>query len=147
MTIKDKLYIRKAIKYYGHYYREHEVVLREIIRYYFDKKEKIAVWGGGLKGMAFCYIIDQHANTISCIFDINEKMHGTYSLTGHFVTGIEDAEFLDIDVVFVMNNQHEAEIAGALKNAGRHVALINIDSVVLGGMTLEETIQLYGDKL
>ena len=53
-VIKEKIYMRKALKYYGSYYLSYKEIIDELISYYYNqKKELIAIWGAGMKGCAF----------------------------------------------------------------------------------------------
>lgn len=143
MRWKNKRFVKKALKYYGQYYRSAYDVINRIIQYYKKMDSEIAIWGGGLKGTAFLEVFGQERN-ITCIFDIAKEKQGTKTVYGHSIVAPEGEDYRNVEVVLVMNNQHETEIAARLKEVERSVKLFNVDSIILGEMSFDEAIAMYG---
>lgn len=147
MCIQEKFMQWKAMKYYRKYFVSRKNEINRLICYFLKKKKHIALWGGGLKGIAFLNIFDPKCSRISCVYDISKEKNGTKMSTGHTVCLPETKGYREVEVIFIMNNIYETEIAGILKNAKRKVILINIDSVVLGNLDIGQTLKIYGRKL
>lgn len=144
MTLKEKSYKKKALKYYKGYYLSHEQVINKLISYYNDRSELIAVWGAGMKGTAFLELFDSGMTKIACVYDISDKKSGTKMLTGHDIFRPQDKKYENIKAVLLMNNNYETEVAGMLHDYNIKASLINMDSVILGKMSLKDTIEMYG---
>lgn len=144
--IKEKIYMRKALKYYGSYYLSYKEVIDELISYYNQKKELIAIWGAGLKGSAFLKVFDSENCKISCAYDISSDKDGTKMPTGHTICKPNNKKY-KIGVVFLMNNNYEAEVACAMRENNIKASLVNIDSIILGKMPLKEVLEMYGEKI
>jgi hypothetical protein len=139
---------QKALKIYGDYYRKNGQVLYNILSYYKNKKGyRVAIWGGGLKGKAFLQIFDKNNELVRYIYDINKDLWNSKMNTGHHIVDYRDQKYQDIDVVFIMNNNFETEIAGMLKEADMHVILVNIDSIICGNMSYRESLVMYKGRL
>ena len=139
---------KKALRDYGYFYKKMEVVLKEILHYYTtEKKYNVAIWGGGLKGIAFLKIIDSKNAYIHYVFDIDKNKFNTKLSTGHKIVNYKDPKFQDVDVVCIMNNNYETEIAGLLKDENMRIILVNIDSIIFGNLSTKEALQMYnGDE-
>lgn len=147
MCIREKLMQWKAMKYYKNYYVSHKNEINRLICFYLKKKKHIALWGGGLKGIAFLNIFDPKHSRISCVYDISKEKNGTKMSTGHIICLPETKKYKEVEVIFIMNNIYETEIAGILKDLKRKVILINIDSIILGNLDISQTLKMYGRKL
>ncbi|MDD3138674.1 MAG: hypothetical protein PHX08_06860 [Lachnospiraceae bacterium] len=139
--------LRQAKYIYHDYYCAAYKNINSIFEYYKSKNEKIGIWGAGLKGLAFLDLYDSNRQYISVVYDNNEKRWGTIMQTGHPICSIEEEKFSDVTVILLMNNNYETEIAGKLRKVQKKVALINIDSVILGKLNLDKTLELYGEKI
>lgn len=136
--------LKRAMYTYEDYYRKCSVTLTEIIHYYSKEQGyKVAMWGGGLKGIAFLNIFDSNNEYIDYVFDIDESKFNTRLPTGHTIVDYKAKEYSDIDIVFIMSNYHETEIACMLKEVGSNALLVNIDSIVCGNISKDEAIELY----
>ena len=137
--------LMKAMKLYGTYYREIKSTIRNVLHYYVDKKNyNIAIWGAGLKGKAFLKVIDPSQRFVKYVYDRDEKKIGSFMPTGHAVVNFQREENQDVQVVFIMNNNFETEIAGYLYDQGMSVILVNVDSIKTGRLTPREVIKTYG---
>lgn len=141
--MKSKLYKffsnKKELKIYRSYYLEAYSTLSEVIKYYIDLNKTIAIWGAGLKGIAFLSVYDPHCQKIQYVFDIDKMKYNTYLNTGHLISDYNSHK--DVSVILIMNNNYENEIAGILKKNNISALLINVDSVILGKMTRNEIIK------
>lgn len=144
-TTKSQL--KKAVYIYGDYYNKCSKALSEIICYYSKEMGyKIAMWGGGLKGIAFLNLIDKNNEYINYVFDIDKSKFNTQLPTGHNIVDYKLDGYHDVDVVLIMNNNFETEIAGMLAEIKLSTLIVNIDSVVCGELTKEEAVELYNRR-
>lgn len=144
MTVREKRYKKKALKYYKDYYLSHQQVIQKLLSYFEEKKELIAVWGAGMKGTAFLELFDSDMSKIACVYDISDEKNGTKMLTGHNICKLQDKKYEAVKVILLMNNNYETEVAGMLRENRIEASLINIDSVILGKMSLKDIIDMYG---
>lgn len=142
--MNEKRYKKMALKYYERYYLSHKQVIQELISYYNGRNELIAVWGAGMKGTAFLELFDNDMSKIMCVYDISDEKSGTRMLTGHKIYKLQDKKYEGIKAVLLMNNNYETEVAGMLRENNVKASLVNIDSVILGKMSLEDTLKMYG---
>lgn len=144
--LRELIRENKAKKIYNEYYLKGEMTISELIEYYVNKHERIAIWGAGFKGIAFLNAFDKKCDKIACIYDIDKEKQGRAIVKGHNVVNYKDTKYIDIGVIFLMNSNYEAEITGMLSDIGREVKIINIDSIICGNMTFQETLALYERK-
>ena len=140
--------LMKAMKLYANYYTEIKSTTRSVLHYYVDKKKyKTAIWGAGLKGKAFLNIIDPKRRFIEYVYDRDERKFGLAMPTGHPIVDFHKKVNQDVQVVFIMNNNYETEIAGTLSDNNMKVILVNVDSIITGKLTAKEVIKTYGREL
>ncbi len=122
---------KNAIKLYGKYYRENRKKIYHVIKD-FQKEEvgNIAVWGAGLKGIAFLRVIDPKKVYVNTVIDIDECKHGERLLTGHIIEGIDAIRESDIGMILVMNSGFYADIAERIQKKGFNVRLISVDGFI-----------------
>lgn len=125
------------LEVYHNYFALSEDTLKYLLTYYKKQQLKLAVWGAGARGQAFLNLFDPTGRLIDCVFDINPKLTGTYC-SSHIVKDYHTAS--DIDLVLVMNNLYETEVAGLLEAASHHAAILNIDHIVLGQLSPEDVL-------
>lgn len=142
--IKEHIDVKNAMKIYGEYYEKHRETFVGIVTFFEEKQEKMSIWGGGLKGNAFLRTFDPSHKHISFVYDIDKKKQGKTLSTGHNVVDYQDKSYQDIQVVFIMNCNHENEIAGKLLKEEMHVKLINVDSIIYGNLNTDEALRMYG---
>jgi len=104
------------------------------------------MWGGGLKGIAFLNLIDRNNEYINFVFDMDKAKFNTYLPTGHIIVDYKLDKYKDVDVVLIMNNNFETEIAGMLVEAQLKTLVVNIDSIVCGELSKEEALDLYNRR-
>jgi hypothetical protein len=147
MNRKHKAQLKKAIYIYGDFYNKCSKTLSEIIHYYSKEKGyKIAMWGGGLKGIAFLNLIDRNNEHIKYVFDIDKSKYNSLLPTGHTIVDYKLNSYQDVDVVLIMNNNFETEIVGMLAEVQIGSLIVNVDSIVCGELTKEEAIELYSRR-
>jgi hypothetical protein len=72
---------------------------------------RLAVWGGGAKGVSFVSLHDPDANRIECVIDINPQKQGRFiPVTGHPIVAPEEAARRGITAAIVMNPNYFDEI-------------------------------------
>lgn len=146
--IKNNLKLRKAMKLYGSCYREIRLTIRTILHYYVDKKKyRVAIWGAGLKGSAFLNVVDPKQRFITSVFDRDEKKFGLVMPSGHPIVDVQNKINQNVQVVLIMNNYFETEIAGNLAGNDMKVILVNIDSIITGKLTAKEAVKTYGREI
>ncbi len=146
--IKRIYQLIKAMKLYGDYYNEIRSTIRSVLNYYVDRKNySVAIWGAGLKGKAFLNVIDSKRRFIKYVYDRDEKKFGLWMPTGHPIVDFRNKINQDVQVVLIMNNIFETEIAGNLSDSGMKVILVNIDSIITGKLTTKEVIKTYGKEI
>ncbi len=125
---------------YKDYYRNAWDVINELIEFYNRREEKIAIWGGGLKGTAFLSCADPSHNRIDCIIDMNNSLHGTIGGSGHKINGYEYLLDHNIKVVFVMNRVFYVDVYLLLQKHGFQGYIYDIDEIVEHRMTLQQIL-------
>lgn len=80
--------------------------------------ERVAVWGGGSKGVTFLNIVNP-GSTVGCMVDINPRKQGMFvSGTGHRVVGPEFLRDYRPTIVIIMNPVYLEEIKAQLGTLG-----------------------------
>lgn len=103
---------------------------RELIRTWGEQGERVILWGGGSKGVAFLTTL-QLSDEIACVVDINPHKHGTFMPgTGHEIIGPERLKELRPTVVVVMNPIYHAEIQADLAALGLTPLLVDVTEVI-----------------
>lgn len=93
---------------------------------YADTDSKLAVWGGGSKGVIFSLFMERSGSRPAIVIDINEAKQGKYlPATGLQVVSPEQAlESLERNsTIFVMNSNYLAEIREMTSNRFRYVTI------------------------
>lgn len=81
--------------------------------------------------------IDPQNNKISCVFDKNLKRTGEKLETGHI---IKDYHQYFADVVLIANSLFELEIVHKLSEISNDIAVINIDNMILGDLSINDVV-------
>ncbi len=83
------------------------------------QKGRVALWGGGAKGVTFAAVFDPDRALIDCIVDINPGKQGHFTpLTAHPVLSPEAAAERNIRTLVVMNPLYRDEIAATCASMG-----------------------------
>lgn len=83
------------------------------------QRGRVALWGGGAKGVTFAAVFDPDRTLIDCIVDINPGKQGHFTpLTAHPVLSPEAAAGRDIGTLVVMNPLYRDEIAATCAGLG-----------------------------
>lgn len=125
------------IKIYERYFQQKYDVITEIINYFMQKGEKIAIWGAGLRGRAFLKVFDPDCEKLIYVFDKDEKKHGTVLDTGHRIVDFREHS---VDVIIVVNSKLEYKILGTLKDANKKARILNVDNVILGNLSVDDIL-------
>ena len=136
MHLKDKIIniyeLHKSMNIYGPYYDKAKSNIKLALKYYVKKNYKIAIWGAGLKGKAFLKVIDPGCRFIQYVYDKDKNKFGKTMPTGHCIVDYMNKRTQDVDVVLLMNSNHETETASRLGEHNINVIFINIDSIITG---------------
>lgn len=93
-----------------------------------SKVGNVALWGAGAKGATLAHLIDQDANLIKCIVDLNPKKQGGYlPATGHRIISYSDLSRFDIHSAILMNPNYQAENQKLLDDVASKVELLNYE--------------------
>ncbi|WP_228845414.1 class I SAM-dependent methyltransferase [Phototrophicus methaneseepsis] len=99
---------------------------QETLQGYARDGKKVAIWGGGSKGVAFLTTLGIH-DQIPYIVDINPRKHGMYmAKTGQEIVSPEFLMTYQPDVVIVMNPIYCPEIQAQLDEMGIQAELVSV---------------------
>ena len=95
-----------------------------------ENHQKIVLWGGGSKGVAFLTTLGITAAEIEYVVDINPHKAGTYMAgTGQKIVTPDSLLTYQPDTVIVMNPIYCREISLMLEQLGVNANLIGVDSI------------------
>ncbi len=107
-----------------------ESALKELWRVRVQKlaaKGKIAIWGGGAKGVTFANLIDPERRWIACAVDLNpHKQGGFLPGTGHPIIGYQELRPYNVWAAVLMNSNYRDENFALLRCADLKVELIDL---------------------
>ncbi|MFP3901098.1 MAG: class I SAM-dependent methyltransferase [Acidimicrobiia bacterium] len=87
---------------------------------------RVALWGAGSKGVTFLNVVPG-GDRVADVIDVNPRKRGTFVPgTGQMISGPDEVGRLAPDLVIVMNPNYEAEIRGALDQAGLDAAAVAV---------------------
>ncbi len=90
------------------------------------RKERIALWGAGAKGVTFANLIDPGCETLCCVVDLNPQKQGGYLPgTGHPIVSCSDLAKYGVTVAVLMNPNYREENCLLLQQLGSDVKLID----------------------
>lgn len=111
----------------AHFEKSSPLVIHEWLKKIQDlhnKGEKIIIWGGGSKGVAFLVTL-KLLNEIGRVVDINPHKDGTFMAgSGHLVVTPDKLLDYKPDAVVIMNPVYEEEIRSELLSLGLHPTLL-----------------------
>jgi hypothetical protein len=117
-TITEVLEMKPYVQKFAEDYARKVTYWRERLGGSHAARERVAVWGGGSKGVTFLNIIKPGA-TVGCMVDINPRKQGMFvSGTGHRVVGPEFLKEYRPTTVIVMNAVYGEEIKAQLASMG-----------------------------
>lgn len=126
-----------TLKVYNGYFKKKYNVLAGVTSYFKEKGNTIALWGAGKKGAAFLEVTDPCMELISYVFDRDISKAGSYMPSGHIIENYMEKH---ADVVLIANSNFEFEIIHMVHKVNPGAKLINIDNIILGGLTVEDVI-------
>jgi SAM-dependent methyltransferase len=86
---------------------------------------KLALWGGGSKGVTFLNLLDDDRRAIAYVIDSNPLKHGAFVAgTGHAIRSPSTVTRDRPDAVLLMNPEYETEVRRALRDLGEDVDII-----------------------
>jgi len=89
------------------------------------KKGKVAIWGGGAKGVTFCNLIDPECKLIDSVIDLNPNKHGKYvSGTGHPIIDYSEITARKITSAILMNPNYYDENKILLQKSSQTIDLV-----------------------
>src|SRR3982751_2552093 len=90
------------------------------------KREKIALWGAGAKGVTFANLIEPRPASIDCIVDVNPQKQGCYVPgSGHPIVSPEMMGKRGVTTAFLMNQNYREENLALLRELNLEVRLID----------------------
>jgi LPS biosynthesis protein len=127
----------RATIQYKDYYKDYKKEMISLLDYYAQNNQKVAIWGGGLKGTSFLSFMDSKCEKINCVVDMNEKLHGTITSTGHRVVGFQYIIENKIDIVLVMNKVFYVDVYLLLNKNNYIGKIFDVDEII------EQKINFY----
>ncbi|HKW45712.1 MAG TPA: hypothetical protein VJN22_08640, partial [Candidatus Eremiobacteraceae bacterium] len=74
------------------------------------RKEKLAIWGAGAKGVTFAGLVDPQAELIDAVVDVNPRKQGCFVPgTGHPIIAPRELSERGIGAALLMNPNYRAE--------------------------------------
>lgn len=147
MIIKKILYTykeRKSMKLYGKYYAMNRKNISKLMRFlHYKRGYNIAVWGAGLKGIAFLRVNDPNNLYINTVIDADVSKYGMKLLTGHVVQGINDLVKDNINIILVMNSGFYSDIAKTIQQNNITAKLISIDEFIQEELTIKDLVDRW----
>ncbi len=100
----------------------------EQLDYWHSKNEKVVLWGGGSKAVAFLSGVGQLANSIIAAVDINPRKQGCFLPgSGHPVLAPGELHRIQPDHIVIMNPAYRSEIAVQLAQMGIKTQLVDVN--------------------
>ena len=100
----EEMFKKKSAEYkHMDDYKEYKPELLKILKWMRGNGEKIAIWGAGLKGMAFLKTMDPRNEYIDYVIDMNRDLHGTAIDKYRTITDYESVLEQGVDSIFIMN--------------------------------------------
>jgi len=122
-TPDDVKMIAGYVHRFGAEYAAKVGVWKERLSEWRKKSAKVAIWGGGSKGVTFLNAL-RPGPTVGCMVDINPRKQGMFVAgTGQQIVAPEYLKSYNPDVVVIMNPVYREEIRGLLSNLGIAPAL------------------------
>ncbi len=91
------------------------------------RQGRVALWGGGAKGVTFANLVDPAAELISAVVDVNPQKQGKFLPgTGHPLIAPAELDSLGISSALVLNSNYINEIRATLCQAGSSVTAIDL---------------------
>ena len=100
---------------------------RQVIEQFHKNEERVVLWGGGSKAVAFLTTLGVNAQ-VSYVVDINPRKHGTF-IAGSGQEIVSPTFLCEYrpDVVIIMNAIYREEISNQLSEMGLHPTLITVE--------------------
>lgn len=131
----------RAVIQYNDYYKNAKKDIIPLLDYYKENNQKVAIWGGGLKGTSFLSCMDPKGKRIECIVDMNKALHGTHTSSGHQIVGYDYLLEHNISVVLVMNKVFYVDIYLLLHKNNFQGIIYDMDEIVEKKMSMQEILQ------
>jgi SAM-dependent methyltransferase len=91
------------------------------------RQGRVALWGGGAKGVTFANLVDPAAELISAVVDVNPQKQGKFLPgTGHPLIAPAELDSLGISSALVLNSNYINEIRATLRQSGSPVTAIDL---------------------
>jgi len=94
---------------------------------------KVALWGGGAKGVTLANLVDPQCEWITCVVDLNPSKQGHYVPgTGHPIVGYQELAKYGIKRAILMNPNYRQEDQSLLQAADLNVELVDLMELLRG---------------
>lgn len=143
MLVNWHQYVKKlrAVIQYNDYYKDAKKEMIPLLDYFKENGQKVAIWGGGLKGTSFLSCMDPKGKRIECVVDMNKALHGTHTSSGHPIVGYDYLLEHNITVVLVMNKVFYVDIYMLLHKNNFSGIIYDMDEIVEQKMSMKEILQ------
>ncbi|MDF2541070.1 MAG: hypothetical protein K0S47_788 [Herbinix sp.] len=128
--IKKWLKTKGAILEYGDFYNSYREETIYLLKQFYKRGWKVAIWGAGLKGTAFLNCIDSKGEYIKAVVDMNKELLGKYLTKHHKIISFEEVLEFNPDVIVIMNSAHYADNYALLREKGYLGELIDLDYMI-----------------
>lgn len=132
--------LRATIQYKDYYKKSLQNII-DILNYYAENNQKVAIWGGGLKGNCLLALLGEYTKHIFCVIDMNKNLQGTKTSTGNLITNPEYLIVNNVDIVLVMNKIFYVDVYFKLKRLQYQGKIFDLDMLIEKKVSVEDIIQ------
>lgn len=124
---KDALSMPALAKDFAAAEGEMRIALGHWIRDCVERKERVAIWGAGAKGVTLANMVDPACQWITCVVDVNPRKQGRYLPgTGHPIVGYRELPRLGVTAAVLMNPNYRGEVLSLLQAVGIDLQVIDL---------------------
>ncbi|MEZ3423102.1 MAG: glycosyltransferase family 2 protein [Lachnospiraceae bacterium] len=129
----------KAREMYGKDYEENTERVKGFLNYCTEKSLKVAVWGAGLKGLAFLQNADAEGNLIKMMIDKSPVKWDVKLPTGHIIKSPEAAISDNVNVILVVNSIFYGDVWNLFCENYKSVTILHLDDI----LTLQKPYEYF----
>lgn len=104
----------------------------------------LAVWSAGNRGEVFLKTCDPEREYIDYVFDMNDKLVGQHTDTGHYVA---DYRSTDVDAIILVDPIYSIDSIIRLKSIGNKAEVCCLEDIIYGNRSLAEALDLYTGRI
>lgn len=110
--------------------------IEELRLYFFENNWEIALWGAGIRGLAFMETYATQWNMIRCIYDMDKRKQGNNLYPNTPIKPFDVNQVRNINCILVLNAAHISEVKEVLK--GSFIAVFDLNSYLTLPQKIEE---------